>query len=74
MVNRAKNRGTNGRKAGRAWTKLVNRDQDTQIRLIDGSTILVKGVTRIEAVLSDGLLGSGGHAPPIGGEISGDGK
>jgi hypothetical protein len=33
-----------------ARTSLVNGGQDTQITLLDGSTILLKGVTRLDAV------------------------
>jgi hypothetical protein len=33
-----------------AYTTLVNRGRDTKLTFCDGSTLVLKGVTRIEAV------------------------
>ena len=55
-----------------ARTKLVNRGQDTQITLLDGSTILLKGVTRIDAVFPTAGATTILEPPPIGDEIGDD--
>jgi hypothetical protein len=41
--------------AAHVRTRLVNDGQDTQITLGDGSTILLKGITRLDAVFSPKL-------------------
>jgi hypothetical protein len=55
-----------------ARTCLVNSGQDTLITLFDGSTIVLKGVTRIDAVFP--TVGSAAvlEPPPIGREIGDD--
>jgi hypothetical protein len=59
---------------GRASIRLVNCGHDTEITLDDGSTLLFKGITEIEAVFPATSAVSGQHPPPIGGEIGDDGK
>ena len=49
---------------------LVNCGQDTKLLLLDGSTILLKGISRLDGVLPR----AGSETPPIGREISGDRK
>ena len=56
--------------SGAVQASLVNCGQDTKLLLRDGSTILLKGISRLEGVLPH----AGSQAPPIGGEISGDGE
>jgi hypothetical protein len=56
--------------SGTVQASLVNRGQDTQLLFHDGSTILLKGVSRVDAVLPRSVS----QAPPIGGEIGGDGE
>ena len=56
--------------SGAVQTSLVNCGQDTKLLLRDGSTILLKGISRLDGV----LLPTGSEAAPIGSEISGDGK
>ena len=56
--------------SGAVQAGLVNCGQDTKLLLRDGSTILLKGISRLDAVLPP----VGSEATPIGGEISGDGK
>lgn len=56
--------------SGSARASLVNCGQDTKLLLCDGSTILLKGISRLDAVLP----GGGSAAAPIGGEIGGDGE
>jgi hypothetical protein len=52
--------------------RLVNHGQDTQISLPDGSTIVLKGVREVAAVLV--AADSNPEPPPIGGEIGEDGQ
>ena len=56
--------------SGAVQASLVNCGQDTKLLLRDGSTILLKGINRLDAVLLNGAS----EPTPIGGEISGDGK
>ena len=55
-----------------AQTKLVNSGQDTQITLLDGSTIVLKGVTRIDAVFPTAGSAMISEPTPIGDEIGDD--
>jgi hypothetical protein len=55
---------------GRVQADLVNSGQDTRITLRDGSTIVLKGVTHIEAVFSAGAATPEASASPIGGALS----
>ena len=48
----------------------MNSGQDTRITLRDGSTIVLKGVTHIEAVFSAGAATPEASASPIGGALS----
>jgi hypothetical protein len=57
-----------------AQTCLVNSGQDTLITLLDGSTIVVKGVTRIDAVFPTVGGVATSEPSPIRGEIGDDGK
>ncbi len=59
------------RAAGTVRASLVNGGQDTELTFRDGSTIVLKGVTRLDAVLP---AAAGLEASPIGGEVGGDGK
>lgn len=59
-----------GDNLGSARADLVNSGRDTQITLSDGSTIVLKGVTHIEAVLF-GNSASWGTTAPIDGALSG---
>ena len=54
--------------SGAVQASLVNCGQDTKLLLRDGSTILLKGISRLDAVLPRG----DSETPPIGGEIGGD--
>jgi hypothetical protein len=58
--------------ARRARSCLVNSGQDTQITLHDGSTIVLKGITRLAAVFSAAGAASSPELSPIGGDIGGD--
>jgi hypothetical protein len=60
-----------GRIPASARADLVNSGQDTLITLRDGSTIMLKGVTRIEAVFSGNGANWEEGAPPIGGALPG---
>jgi hypothetical protein len=55
--------------SGAVQASLVNCGQDTKLLLRDGSTILLKGISRLDAVLP-----RDSEAAPVGGEISSDGK
>jgi hypothetical protein len=55
-----------------ARTSLVNSGQDTLITLLDGSTIVLKGVTRIDAVFPTVGGVAISEAAPIGSEIGDD--
>ncbi len=57
-----------------AWASLVNSGQDTQITLHDGSIIVLKGVTRVEAVFPANVFRWTLKPLPIGGEIGRDGE
>jgi len=57
-----------------ARTSLVNSGQDTQLTLRDGSTIVLKGVTRLDAVFPASAAAAKSKPSPIGGEIGGDGE
>ncbi len=59
------------RLAGRT---LVNCGRDTKLTFQDGSTIVLMGVTQLDAVFPTGGAPSPSQPPPIGGEIGGDGK
>lgn len=59
-----------GLASGLVRASLVNCGQDTQLTFRDGSTLVLKGVTRLDAVLSD----TGAGTPPIGREIGDDGE
>ena len=54
-----------------ARADIVNRGQDTKITLGDGSTIVLKGVTHVEAVFSGNAANSEACGLPIGGALSG---
>jgi hypothetical protein len=56
--------------SGAVQASLVNCGQDTKLLLRDGSTILLKGISRLDGVLRR----AGSETPPIGGEISGNGQ
>jgi hypothetical protein len=56
--------------SGTVHASLVNCGQDTKLLLRDGSTILLKGISRLDALLPR----AGSEAPPVGGEISRNGK
>jgi hypothetical protein len=56
--------------SGAVQASLVNCGQDTKLLLRDGSTILLKGISRLDGVLPP----AGSEAPPIGRDISGNGK
>ena len=63
MVNAARKSRDRGRlpsadKSGRVHADLVNSGQDTRITLYDGSTIVLKGVTQLEAVFSPDIYRS----------------
>ena len=52
-----------GRFPSQARARLVNRGRDTQLTFIDGSTILLMGVRRVEAVFSGSGIAS--KAAPV---------
>ena len=54
--------------------RLVNRGQDTQITLRDGSKIVLKGVVHVDAVFVAGGMLATSKASPIGPDIRGDGE
>jgi|HubBroStandDraft_6_1064221.scaffolds.fasta_scaffold279530_2 hypothetical protein len=55
-----------------ARTSLVNGGQDTLITLLDGSTIVLKGVTRIDAVFPTTGAAMISEPTPIGRKIGDD--
>jgi hypothetical protein len=76
MVNGSQNSASNSthlagdqtaRRVARAC--LINEGQDTQLTFGDGSTIVLKGVTRVDAVFPKSGRPNGSELPPIGGEI-----
>lgn len=75
MVNGSHNPAAFGRypaAAGHARARLINRGQDTQLTFSDGSTIVMKGVRRVDTA----FFGSGAATdlalPPLRGKIRGD--
>ena len=56
---------------GRVQADLVNSGQDTRITFRDGSTIVLKAVTHIEAVFSGAAAAPESNASLIGGTVSG---
>lgn len=56
--------------SGAVQASLVNSGQDTKLVLRDGSTVLLKGISRLDGVLPC----AGSQAPPIGGEVSNHGE
>jgi len=59
-----------------ARTSLVNSGQDTEVTFSDGSTLILKGVTQVEAVFAtrNSSGGSGAARAPVGGEIGENGE
>ena len=55
--------------SGPVQASLVNCGQDTKLLLRDGSTILLKGISRL-----DGVLPPDSQAAPIRGEVSDNGE
>lgn len=56
--------------SGAVQASLVNCGQDTKLLLCDGSTILLKGISRLDGVLPR----AGSETPPISRDVSGDGE
>lgn len=54
--------------SGAVQASLVNCGQDTKLLLRDGSTILLKGISRLDGVLPR----AGSEAPPVGRDVSGN--
>lgn len=74
MANGHTNLGGNTAMGHLARTSLVNSGQDTQIMLLDGSTIVLKGVTRVDAVFPTSGAAASSEPTPIGGQIGNHAK
>ena len=60
---------------GGARAELINSGHDTRITLSDGSTIVFKGVTHVDAIFwGAAAKASAGDALPIGGNVGCDGE